>query len=526
MAEEQCNGKDDILFADESPKGPSNKAAHPPWKLLIADDEQDIHQITRMVLEDYAFDGRGLDFISAYSGNETKDLIRRHPDTAILLLDVVMESDDAGLEVVRHIRKNLNNPFVRIVLRTGQPGKAPERKIITTYDINDYKEKTELTSQKLFTTVTASLRAYRDLRIIEKNRRGLEQIIDSSAYLFDLRSLRRFAEGLLTQLLSILKLDESSIYLQAAGFTAAQDKDDMIILAATGKFKDEVDRSVEEVVPEDIKAFLRRAIDEQRSFFCDDAYIGYFPTQSGSKNLLYVCGAEGLSELDKDLIRIFSTNVAIAFENIYLNREIIDTQKEVILKLGDVVETRSKETANHVQRVAELSYFLALKAGLDEEEADLLRQASPMHDVGKVGVSDALLRKPGKLTDGEFEQIKAHTTIGYEILKNSARDIIQAAAIVAHQHHERWDGQGYPQGLKGEEIHLYGRITGLVDVFDALTHRRDYKEAWHMDQVLELVRKERGKRFDPRLVDLLLENLDDFLKVNDRYSNDGALGDM
>jgi response regulator RpfG family c-di-GMP phosphodiesterase len=345
----------------------------------------------------------------------------------------------------------------------------------------------------------------------------LEQIIDSSAYLFDLRSLRRFAEGLLTQLLSILNLDESSIYLQTAGFTASQERDDMVILAATGRFKDAVDKTVEDVVPVEIKKYLHQAVHEERSFFVDDSFIGYFPTQSGSKNLLYVCGAKDLSELDKDLIRIFSTNVAVAFENIYLNREIIETQKEVILKLGDVVETRSKETANHVQRVAELSYFLALKAGLDEEDADLLRQASPMHDVGKVGVSDLLLLKPGKLTEEEFEQIKTHTTIGYEILKNSDREIIQAAAVVAHQHHERWDGNGYPQGLRGEEIHLYGRITALVDVFDALTHRREYKAAWDMDRVVRHIREERGKHFDPALVDLFLEYLVDFLAINEKY---------
>ncbi len=161
------------------------------WKIIIADDEEEVHNMTRMVLGDYSFEERGLKFLSAYSGGQTLQLIQEHPDTAVILLDVVMETDDSGLEVVRHIRQNIKNKFVRIILRTGQPGKAPENHVIKKYDINDYKEKTELTAQKLYTTITASLRAYQDLRTIEQNRRGLEQIIEASANLFEAQSLKK-----------------------------------------------------------------------------------------------------------------------------------------------------------------------------------------------------------------------------------------------------------------------------------------------------------------------------------------------
>ncbi|WP_319778354.1 HD domain-containing phosphohydrolase [Maridesulfovibrio sp.] len=193
--------------------------------------------------------------------------------------------------------------------------------------------------------------------------------------------------------------------------------------------------------------------------------------------------------------------------------EVIETQKEVILTLGEVVETRSNETANHVRRVAELSYILARRYGLSEEESDLLRLASPMHDVGKIGIPDTVLNKPGKLTPEEFQLIKTHTTIGHEILKHSERPIIKAAAIVAYEHHEWWNGNGYPRGLVGEAIHIYGRITGIVDVFDALGSERVYKKAWPIDKIKNYFEEGRGKQFDPQLTDLLFDNLDEILEL-------------
>lgn len=151
------------------------------WKILVVDDEVEIHNITKLVLNDFTFDGKPLTFISAYSGEEAKELIEKHPDTALILLDVVMETDDAGLEVVKYIRDVLGNLLVRIILRTGQPGQAPEDVVIINYDINDYKTKTELTTRKLFTSLVTALRAFRALRKLEENRRELAQIALASA---------------------------------------------------------------------------------------------------------------------------------------------------------------------------------------------------------------------------------------------------------------------------------------------------------------------------------------------------------
>lgn len=169
---------DELLFLDEAPTE-AEKIYRKPWKIMIVDDEEEVHNVTHLVLGDYSFEGAGIEFLSAYTGQGAKEMISKNPDTAAILLDVVMETDQAGLELVRYIREELNNSLVRIILRTGQPGQAPERKVIIEYDINDYKAKSELTSQKLFTAITAALRSYRDLNTIEEKRQNLRKIIDS-----------------------------------------------------------------------------------------------------------------------------------------------------------------------------------------------------------------------------------------------------------------------------------------------------------------------------------------------------------
>jgi len=222
---------------------------------------------------------------------------------------------------------------------------------------------------------------------------------------------------------------------------------------------------------------------------------------------------------DKEIIIEYMWIINDLTELFNLNEEIQSTQKEIIYKMGEIGETRSKETGNHVKRVAEYSELLALLYGIDEKEANLLLVASPMHDIGKVGISDSILKKPAKLTDEEYAIMKEHSMIGYNILKDSKRDILKAAAIVAKEHHEKYDGSGYPFGLKGEDIHIYGRITALADVFDALGSERCYKEVWKDEKIFQLFRDEKGKHFDPKLVDLFFDNIDKFIQIRERYSD-------
>ena len=195
-------------------------------------------------------------------------------------------------------------------------------------------------------------------------------------------------------------------------------------------------------------------------------------------------------------------------ESLRLNQDIVKTQRELLYMLGDVVENRSQETGHHVRRVAQVSKFLALKAGLDQDTADMIETAAPMHDVGKVGIRDGILHKPGKLDAKEYDEMKAHARIGFSLLGKVGRPLIGLAATIAHEHHEHYDGNGYPLGLKGEEISIAARIVGIADVLDALSSSRSYKSAWDEQRVLEYFRDQRGRQFDPRLVDLLLNHWD------------------
>ena len=236
--------------------------------------------------------------------------------------------------------------------------------------------------------------------------------------------------------------------------------------------------------------------------------------QSGSYIVdIDLCRADELGEISS-AIRAMGQEIdqGIAKVNA-LNDEIITTQKEVVYTMGEIAETRSKETGNHVKRVALYSEILAHRYGLNQEEVQLLKLASPMHDIGKIAIPDQILNKPGKHTPEEFEVMKTHAAIGFEILKNSNRRILKAASIVAQQHHEKWDGSGYPLGLSGETIHIYGRITAIADVFDALSSDRVYKQAWPDDKIFALIKEQSGKHFDPKLVEIYFDYLDEILAI-------------
>jgi response regulator RpfG family c-di-GMP phosphodiesterase len=337
-----------------------NRLSDQPWKILIVDDDEDTHDVTEMALRRLIYENRPLMILHAFSALEAKLRLIDHPDIAIALLDVVMENDTAGLDLVKTIREDMNNENIRLILRTGNPGKAPEESVTLTYDINDYRGKTELTAQSLRTAIITALRSYQAVVTI------------------------------------------------------------------------------------------------------------------------------------KDL-----------------HKEIDDTQKELIYTLGEIAESRSLETGHHVKRVSMISAFLAEKLKLPEHQVNLIGLAASMHDLGKLAIDDRILNKPGKLTPEEFEIVKKHCALGYEILKNSQRELLQLASVIAYEHHENFDGSGYPRGLKGDEISLESQIVALVDVYDALSIKRVYKESWPKDEILEYLRSQIGIKFDPTILNVFFDSLDE-----------------
>tara|TARA_R110001583_G_scaffold6499_1_gene32796 strand:- start:15341 stop:16324 length:984 start_codon:yes stop_codon:yes gene_type:complete len=199
--------------------------------------------------------------------------------------------------------------------------------------------------------------------------------------------------------------------------------------------------------------------------------------------------------------------------------ELKRTRLQVIQRLGRAAEYKDNETGMHVMRMSHYSKVISLAYGHSAKDADALFHAAPMHDIGKIGIPDSIMLKPGKLTDAEFAEMKKHPEIGAEILGESDSDLIELAKIVAMTHHEKWDGTGYPKQLKGEEIPIEGRIVALADVFDALTSVRPYKDAWPIEQAVDFITSQKNKHFDPELVDLFVQELDQMIKIKNRWKD-------
>jgi response regulator RpfG family c-di-GMP phosphodiesterase len=502
---------DELLFADEDDNfaEEGGVSSERKWKVLVVDDDEEVHAITTLVLKEFRYADRGLEFLHAYSGREAKQFVEDHSDIAVIFLDVVMESDDAGFEVVKFIRKKIRNHFVRIILRTGQPGQAPEEKIIVEYDINDYKEKTELSSQKLFTVMMTSLRNYEHMITIEANRQGLKSIIDASSSLFEQRSVKRLASGILTQLVSIVGMSPDA-------FVCRVDTDALggfEVLAGSGMYENVSRLTKLGIFPEQILEDVQLAVKSRSSFAEADRYLCYFDSETSAAVILYCEGWQKLDSMNKTLVEIYCNNVQIAFENVILNQEIEETQKDIIFTLGEIAEARSNETGAHVKRVSEICGIIAEKSGMAENDVRLLKMAAPMHDIGKVAIPDGILNYPGKLTAEDFTKMQDHAHLGSEMLASSPRQVMQVAALIAGQHHEKYDGTGYPKGLKQDEIHPFARIVALADVFDALSNDRVYRKAFGAEMVLAYIKENRGTHFDPQFVDVFLDNMAGIMAV-------------
>ncbi len=512
---------DDLLFAEDTDEPPIEELGF--WKVLVVDDEPEVHAVTKLALSDFILNGKRLKFISAYSGVEAKKMFIEHDDIAVVLLDVVMETDEAGLEVAQYVRNELDNHFTRIILRTGQPGQAPEKHVIINYDINDYKSKTELTAQKLFTVIIAALRSYRDIIVIEENRAGLEKIIEASTDLFASQSLEKFMRGLIQQVSSILGCARDAAYITTAVAAPKpieqNDSDELYVFAGNGEYADKEGKKLKEAVGDQIYALCKEALQSKRIVYCDDYVVAYCDSKNHNGSLLYLTGLpRKVGETDKRLVKLFSDNVQIAFENLLLTNEIEGTQREVIERLSKALD-HEPQSNRHIERMVLMAELLAQGVGMDDRRIKTFKLAIPLHDVGNAMISPVLLHKTGSLTDEEVFQIRKHAEFGYQILKDSDRPTIQLAAKLAKQHHERWDGEGYPEGLKRKDIALESRIAALVDVFDALLNKRPYKERWPLEKVKATLEEESGKHFDPLLVTYLLENIDLFMQVQHDYAD-------
>jgi response regulator RpfG family c-di-GMP phosphodiesterase len=512
---------DEILFAEDTDEEIEWLGK---WKVLIVDDEPEIHAVTKLALGDFVFQDKNLEFVSAYNGEEAKQMFREHDDIAVVLLDVVMETDDAGLLVADFIRNEMDNHFTRIILRTGQPGQAPERDVIINYDINDYKSKTELTSQKLFTVVISALRSYRDIIVIEENRQGLEKIISASADLFSIHSLESFIEGIVQQLASLLGGTKDAAYLTAAVVgpkpIEQYNSSELFVFTGKGEYENTEGNRLEQVISGQKLISCQQAYANKTMVYEDEYLVAYCDSKTQKGSLLYLSGLpRKLTEIDKNLVEIFSQNVQVAFDNVLLNKDIEDTQREIIERLANAMET-SYGSKNHTQRMVKICDVLGRAVGLSKSDLKTLCLAVPLHDIGKIRISDTIMLKPGNLDNEEMLKARNHAEIGYNILKDSNRPLIKVAALIARDHHEYWNGKGYPRGKSGEGINIFCRITSLADAYDAMRTKRSYKEAWPLEKVMAVIVAEKGEQFDPKMVELLQENINEIENIMQSFPSD------
>ncbi|RUO24269.1 diguanylate phosphodiesterase [Aliidiomarina minuta] len=309
---------DQLVFADQADNSDDSQSIIIPWVILIVDDEEEVHSVTRLVLSGVILDGRPLAYLHAYSAAEALEILSQRDDIALTLLDVVMETDDAGLRAVKAIREDLNNDEIRIVLRTGQPGQAPEERVIMEYDINDYKTKTELTRSKLLTTVVSALRSYQQIRTINESRRGLEKIVNAAANLMERHSINNFSEGVVTQLASLLGLEPEGLLCVKAP-TATQN--DVIVLGAAGHFADAIQQPIEYIKERRIVDGVRRCLEQKKHLYLPNATVFYIDAK-GIEAAAYIESSEVLRQVDHKLIEIFLANIAIGFENVSLFEEL------------------------------------------------------------------------------------------------------------------------------------------------------------------------------------------------------------
>ena len=293
-----------------------------PWNILIVDDEEDIHIMTKMALDEFSFSGSKVKFLHAYSGESAQQVLKDNSNIACVFLDVVMESHDAGLLLVKFIREELNNHDIRIILRTGQPGYAPAISITQQYDINDYKEKSELTKSLLYNCLTTTLRSYQQIKTIESSRAGLEMILDASSSLLTVQAVKQFSIGILTSICALLHVKPEGIVFTHSKATNLGSS--IHIMAAAGNYSHLIDQPIATIGKPELQMHINHVLSLKKSIFIEHYSLIYIPVMSENDIIIVVDSPSLISDLDQKLLQLFSINIAIGFNNASIFERIED----------------------------------------------------------------------------------------------------------------------------------------------------------------------------------------------------------
>lgn len=550
------------------------------WKVLVIDDEQEVHDVTELVLRNFEFEGKSLKLLHAYSATEGIRVFGEHEEIAVALVDVVMDGDDAGLRLIRHVRQSMGNQFVRIILRTGQPGLAPEREVISRYEINDYKAKTELSAQKLFSVMVSALRGYRDIKALDDTRKGLERMLETATALFRARTIPRFAEIALGKLVSLFNQERAILQdKQGGGVFVAQSSQIFPrgeVLAFIGS-PAMVSQGMHTIL-------LRQGANTERSIQTISIAIS---TRYNEDFLIRITLGRQITQLDHTLAELFRLKATLALEHLLVLQKSQDAQRQAINALARIVHDRTppsspqhpdsghelsesdayntladsvseiytrhnmvgttgfvdflyqlttqaeigtwgsaERAAGHIIRIGSYAEFISQQAGLDREFCNAIKFAAGLHDIGNL-FAPSYSSSAWYLTDSISRRIASgHTCSGKDFLLCSSKTtlsppILRMAADIAMHHHETWAGSGYPDGLSGQTIPIAARIVAIADFFDTHTHAQVDGETTPLSdkEVYELIAASSNYYFDPEISRVFLENYDGLLSLRNALSD-------
>ena len=450
--------------------------------LIVDDTDTNIHILIELLDDKY-------DILASLNGHDAIEIINEE-QIDLILLDIMMPEID-GYEVCKRLKENSKTKDIPIIFITA---KTDEESIKKAYEVGGVDYIT-----KPFKAIEVLSRINTHLTLAEQ-KTFLEHSLEENMILLNQYKQVVDESSLVSKTDLMGKITYANDeFAKISGYT----KDELIGKSQNIVRHPDVANSVYKEMWQTIKnkQIWRGEVKNKKK---DGTYYVVFAI------------IMPILDLNGDIKEYISVRHDIT--DIYnLKQEIVETQKEVVFTMGAIGETRSKETGNHVKRVAEYSRVFGKYCNLSEEEIELLVDASPMHDIGKIAIPDNILHKTGKLNDEEFQIMRTHAEIGYTMLNHSSRPLLKTAAIIALEHHERWDGNGYPNYLKGEEIAIEGRITAIADVFDALGSQRCYKKSWKDEDIFEYLKKEKGKQFDPNLVDIFFEHIDEFLLIREEF---------
>jgi len=499
-----------LVFAEKKKTADQGGIGHAPWRILVVDDDPEVHVVTELALRGVTFLERPIEFLHAHSAAAAAELLAREGDIALILLDVVMETDDAGLRFVEHVRTELKNRKVRIVLRTGQPGQAPENEVILRYDINDYKAKTELTQQKLFSTVITALRGYQDLLMIEAGRQGLRKIIDASASLMQLRSLQLFAGGVLTQLGGMLGTSAGGILCSQATREGAAGE--LSVVAASGRFEPLVDGGA---LDPQVRDRIVAALGSKTTVVEPDHTMLYMQTPNSRDVVVYIEAERPPGDLERSLIEVFGTNISVSFDNLEMF--------EAIVRANEVLEHRVLERTRDLhEREARLSTIL---------EASPVGVAIVMADDGRTIFANSRVEQLlGRPLDG--------ASLPDLVAPGLLADVLAQGRVLDRELHlVQPDGASHCALLSARVMTVAGDEAVLLWLYD-ITRRKELEQELlrhatidHLTGVsnrrhfLDQAEQElhRGQRYG-RPICLLMLDVDHFKKINDGHGH--QMGDI